>query len=450
MVKVLIITPVFPPNVAVGGGVAITYGALQKRLEEMGHVVKVLSPRLDNLDFGSSLLYPNFPVIEPTWANFAQMCRHMAEADVVVCPDDCQLLFEEFFAAALAKPLLFNVHTNVQSLLEQSDKWVLRNVAAPSVGNFVRVVSHLSSKTYTTSLDYRDLLVKTGHRVDGVFSPRIKMAIFALHDDDEAIERAREWLTGGRKRTSRPLLIYAGRWSHEKRIELLVDALPESCDLAIVGDGPKPEYLLKRHNPERGVFVHKGMKDQNTLRTLYKASDALVSASHFETLGCIVLESIICGTPVLVQDAPGFRTQVVEGENGFFINYDKPEEAKKQLLERLAMLPTKAQLAATLVNRWDKDLENLEDVVVDLAKRGREPMHPLILAFLSVVMFFYYVFYLMMTFPFNKLTHRNAPPVFRLSTPAMPKMIKKSMLHWGTWAAAAGGLYFSIGGAVAN
>ena len=32
------------------------------------------------------------------------------------------------------------------------------------------------------------------------------------------------------------IFLYAGRWSAEKRIHLLLDALPESCALVIVGD----------------------------------------------------------------------------------------------------------------------------------------------------------------------------------------------------------------------
>lgn len=32
------------------------------------------------------------------------------------------------------------------------------------------------------------------------------------------------------------IFLYAGRWSTEKRIHLLLDALPESCALVIVGD----------------------------------------------------------------------------------------------------------------------------------------------------------------------------------------------------------------------
>ena len=44
--NVLIITPVFPPFISVGGGVAITYGALSEKLSNRGHNVTVISPRL--------------------------------------------------------------------------------------------------------------------------------------------------------------------------------------------------------------------------------------------------------------------------------------------------------------------------------------------------------------------------------------------------------------------
>ena len=40
----------------------------------------------------------------------------------------------------------------------------------------------------------------------------------------------------------RALLLFAGRWSAEKRIHLLLEAVPPGCALVIVGDGPSTAY----------------------------------------------------------------------------------------------------------------------------------------------------------------------------------------------------------------
>jgi len=403
--RVLVITPVYPPNIAIGGGVAVTYGALTTKLQKRGHDVEVLSPRLDNLDYGKSILYKNFPVIFPTFANIQRIVNATEKCDVVVCPDDCGIVFYAFIACWKNKPLLFNMHTNVKMVLDMSPDFILRWVAAPCVGAFFRVCSHISTRTMTTSPSYHDVLVSTGHRCDGVFSPRIKTAVFEQEDSEEEIRKARIWLCGGLEElTSRPVLLYAGRLSHEKRIRELVAAKPAGCVLSIVGDGPEAKVLFAdHHDPSQGVFVLVGMQDQSRLRVLYKASDFLVSASKFETLGMTVLESHLCGTPVAVQKAAGFVSQVTEGKNGFFINYDDADEARAQLELALKNKPTKAMIAETVEARWDGGLEELDDVVINMANAGR-PRDFWLIMWPAIIV--YFIIYSLMSFPFNTLTNR--------------------------------------------
>ena len=365
--NVLIITPVYPPNISIGGGVAVTYGALTTKLQARGHHVKVLSPRLDNLDNGKSILYKNFPVIFPTLQNLETFVEDIEAADVVVMPDDCMLPFVAFICSWKNKPLLFNMHTNVKMVLDLSDELILRWVAAPCVGAFFKVCSKLSSRTFTTSPSYQELLLKTGHHCDGVFSPRIKTAVFEQPDSDEEVAKARLFLCNGHEdKISWPVFIYAGRLSHEKRIKEVAYAKPKNCVLAIVGDGPQAKELFEELNkPEEGTFVLVGMQDQARLRVLYKASDFLVSASKFETLGMTVLESHLCGTPVAVQKAAGFVTQVTEGVNGFFVNYDDAEVARRQLEDAIRNKPSQVQVLESCKTRWDATLPELDQIVTD-------------------------------------------------------------------------------------
>jgi len=406
---ILIVTPVYPPNISIGGGVAVTYGALTAKLEKLGHKVEVLSPRLDNLDHGTSILYKNFPVIFPTFSNIEAIADATERSDVVVCPDDCGLVFYSFIACWKDKPILFNMHTNVKMVLDMSPEFILRWFAAPCVGAFFKFCSHLSTKTMTTSPSYCEQLIKTGHRCDGVFSPRIKTSVFEHEDSEEEIAKSRLFLCGGNEAlTKRPVFLYAGRLSHEKRIKEVVAAKPANSVVAIVGDGPQATELFNLLNkPEDGVFVLVGMQDQAKLRVLYKASDFLVSASKFETLGMTVLESHLCGTPVAVQKAAGFISQVTEGENGFFVDYDDAEVARAQLEHAVLHKPTKEMIAETVKRRWDGELEELDGVVLSLAETGREIklqwwMWPLIITF--------FIIYNVLSYPFNTLTDRVVRP----------------------------------------
>jgi len=240
-------------------------------------------------------------------------------------------------------------------------------------------------------------------RVDGVFSPRIKLAVFTLPDSAADIAAARHWLSRGN--VHKPVLLVAGRLSHEKRIPLLARAKPAGVVLAVVGDGPDAQSIAELEQYE-DVFVHVGMVDQDRLRVLYKACDLLVSASAFETLGMTVAESHMCGRPVAVQAAPGFVSQVIPGRNGFLVNYDDADEARAQLAHALAHAPSQAQVLESLQDRWDAKLEDLQDVVVRMAQQGRAPANWWLKALLTLVMAVYWFLYSVTTLPFNTLTHR--------------------------------------------
>ena len=380
----VLISPVFPPNVANGGGVAITYGELAKRLPAKGCSVTVLSPNVGNLDAYCTRWYPTFRTIYPSFSTLRSVWDGIRDNDVVVCPDNTILPFILVFGAIHATPVMYNIHTNVPHLLTAVG-------APPIVAWFVltlfQVCSWFAQVCFTTSPSSQQLLEDHGYCISGVFSPRIKVAVFENKDDvPETIAAARQWLCADNKteaeaeearaaaaaRTRQPVLLYAGRWSKEKRISLLVAAKPAHCVLAIVGDGPIGDDLETLHNPAEGVLVHRGIVDQARLRVLYKAADLHVSASDFETLGMTVMESHLCGTPVVVQHGPGFVTQVVRGENGYLVDYADAAAARRQITEALESDHITAErVLKTSAQRWDALFGDLDDLVINMGQRRR-------------------------------------------------------------------------------
>ncbi|GBG26051.1 Granule-bound starch synthase 1, chloroplastic/amyloplastic [Hondaea fermentalgiana] len=428
--KVLIISPVFPPQVAVGGGVAVTVGALTDKLIHRGCVVKVLSPRLFNVDFGTSSLYKSFPVQFPTVFNLRLFYREIKEADVLVCPDNTVMPFLLYFCHLLGKPLVFNLHTNVRKLLEMTGPFG-RYVSAPICDGFIRSCSNMTARTFTTSPSYREVLQKRGYRVDAVFSPRIKLAIFEVEDSQAEIDEARKLLSKGA--VDKTLLIYVGRFSHEKRIDLLARAKPAECVLAIVGDGPGEagDDVERLHDPASHVHVFRGMQGQARLRVFYKASDFLVSASNFETLGMTVAEANLCDTPAICERATGFDTQIVHGENGFLINYDDSESAREAIRDAIKHKPTAAMIRKVIGGdqRWDHALPNLEDLVLEIADVGNDKSRwgsgPLPLWIMTPAIVFFYVMFWIVGFPFNQVTNfadrKNPGPAIFNSKRLAPK-----------------------------
>lgn len=127
------------------------------------------------------------------------------------------------------------------------------------------------------------------------------------------------------------LLLAVGRWSPEKRLHLLVDALPPDCALVLIGDGTGGYAEAIESLARDDVLPLRGMVSAIELRVAYSACDMLVSASDSQAA---VVEAICAGTPVAVQPAPGL-SYIEHQANSYRVNFSEPEEARGQLSEIL-------------------------------------------------------------------------------------------------------------------
>jgi len=113
-------------------------------------------------------------------------------------------------------------------------------------------------------------------------------------------------------------LLYVGRISREKDLDILADAyrllrqegLP--VQLFIVGHGPYSEAFAKSL-PE-AFFT--GYLRGNELATAYASADIFVFPSTTDTFGNVILEAQACGLPVVVSDSGGPKELVEDKSNG--------------------------------------------------------------------------------------------------------------------------------------
>ena len=118
----------------------------------------------------------------------------------------------------------------------------------------------------------------------------------------------------------RTVLLYVGRVSREKGLELLAEAFRELVDhgaaiaLAVIGDGPCREEMEAALNGYPALFT--GYLAGEQLQRGYASADLFVFPSATDTFGNVVLEAQASGLPVIVSDEGGPRELMVDAETG--------------------------------------------------------------------------------------------------------------------------------------
>ena len=83
-------------------------------------------------------------------------------------------------------------------------------------------------------------------------------------------------------------------------------------------NGPDLEAIVKELNLDDGrvLFSNQGVPPEH-LRLMYNMADVTISASDAEGFGLSTLESLNCGTPIIVPRTGGLQEQVTDGEETF-------------------------------------------------------------------------------------------------------------------------------------
>jgi glycosyltransferase involved in cell wall biosynthesis len=147
-----------------------------------------------------------------------------------------------------------------------------------------------------------------------------------------------------------PTVLAVGNLVALKRHNMIVETLTRLArvELVIVGDGPE-RAAIENLARERGVADRVrllGRVSQDRLPEIYCAADLLVLVSTHEGWPNVLLESMACGTPVLVSPIPGITEIVASAEAGRIVADVTPSRLAAAIGGLLAAPPLRATTRA--------------------------------------------------------------------------------------------------------
>jgi len=357
--RALICAQAFPPLLKQAGGVAKDYLALCRALiDGLGWEVALLTP-VDVAASGEGdvnrWLRSGQLVHCPVWSleassdigvavfmdffsvyNTCKLVQQLFTGDHSLCfIDDCCLRIAPIMLMrALGLPSIATTHSDVPSHPAYHSSVMPKLIWWLHLASSFCATLHASvAKVYADSLWKRYRIP-----VNAIWPPVLWSDEFRRPVSEFTHQAAQERARWHAKLGFSPeaILLFVGRWSSEKRIHLLVDAVPENCALVIIGDSDADYANEIEASRRRNVLPLRGMLSAQELRLAYGACDLFVSASTCETLGNTVAEAMSSGVPVAIQPVGGHLEFVKDDVNSFFVDFDDSNLARERLRKIVA------------------------------------------------------------------------------------------------------------------
>lgn len=238
---------------------------------------------------------------------------------------------------------------------------------------YVRAVHSRCDVTLTASPALRERLRRLGVARTELAPLGVDLELFRPAPLDAALRRTLGCPPGG------SLLVYAGRFVHEKRVDVLADMvelLPDRLRprLLLIGDGPLGAEMRRRAVVSDRLEVRPFLDDRAALARVLAAADVYVTAGPHETFGLSVAEAMACGTPVAGVDSGALRDRIAPG-TGLLVPPGRPADfaaAVCRLLDEGAgAAGRRARLFAERTSSWSACFESLHAAYATALERRR-------------------------------------------------------------------------------
>lgn len=344
---------------------------LVEHLEAHGHSCLLLTPSGIPLLMGRTrvVTLDNAWAGQPAGANLVSALSEF-QPDILHSLQPVRLGVEALgVARELGVPAIASFHSEFIDLARQ---WGF-GITGELMWSYFKFLHDLSDLTLVPSFISKMQLRDLGFGRVGSWSRGVDIDLFSPR------RRSAAW----RRRLSsaepdRTLLIYAGRLTHEKHVELLLPVIKANldCRLAIAGDGPELAWLRDHFEGTPTLFT--GKLDQGELAEAYASADAFIHSASTRISPAVTLEAMASGLPVLAPHSGSIVDFAVHGENALLYLPGQTEQAASYVSE-LAQKPGLRQDLGRIARQtavsfnWQTVLDKLLDKYSRLVERQRLP-----------------------------------------------------------------------------
>ncbi len=151
-------------------------------------------------------------------------------------------------------------------------------------------------------------------------------------------------------------VLYVGRIMRHKGIDVLIESLPEGVGLDIIGHVyDEPFYaLLAELATGRDVRFVRDASDEYLVQAYSRALATVLPSVYRdvfggrwampELLGCVLQESMACGTPTICTDVGGMPEIIEHGVSGFVVPPNDPRALGQRIAELLGDSAKRSQM----------------------------------------------------------------------------------------------------------
>ncbi len=359
--RIAIFTDSFWPQI---NGVTTSILNMVDALSQQGHHFLIFAPKPKKFP-GPEPVFPNTQII---WLPAEPLPTYTDYLMAYLVPPSAKKTFNDFHADI--------VHVHTPFFVAQKGIKYAQRKKIPVIGTFHTLVSEFLDYVPIPKIKHNPIMkqltwVYTKHvygKCDVITTPT---KVLAEELEEHGFKGVRvltnaidyEQFSHGKtkKEKNKQKLVYFGRVSFEKRIDVALDALfllrkkYSNVEMGIIGSGPAEESL-KRQARELGIEKNVrfwGALRGKALAEAVKQYTILVAPSPMETQGLYVLEGMAAGLCVVGANARAIPVALGKNERGLLFETNNVEDCAAKI-EKVMKNPALQKKLTTNAKKWVK------------------------------------------------------------------------------------------------